>query len=108
MRLAAIILAVILISPGASWSQMAGPGNRVQSGPQRADKSFFIERQKKRQQQLQNRKKQVRPAAKGKKQVRSRAQGKGQPAKKGRIPARRGTPSGQQPIRSGPLGPGGK
>ena len=89
MWLTAIILAVVLISPGVSWSQGLRPGSRVQDSPQQTDKSFLQEQQKKRQQQIKNPKKQS------------------QPAKKGKKPASR-TQQADQPIRGGPVGPGGK
>ena len=88
MRLAAIVLAMILISPGVLWSQGPRPGSRVQDGPQQTDKSFTQEQQKKRQQQIKNPKKQS------------------QPAKKGKKPASR-TQQADQPMRGGPVGPAG-
>jgi hypothetical protein len=90
VRLAAIILTVVLISPGDLWGQGPGIGVRAQDGPQQADKSFLLEQQKKRQQQIKNPKKQSQPSKKGK-QSSNRTQ---QPA--------------EQPMRGGPLGPGGK
>lgn len=99
VRLAAVILAMFLISPGISWSQGARPGSRVQSGPQQADKSFSLEQKKKRQQRLRNRQKDVRSKTKGQKQS--------SPATKGKKPDPR-TKSASQPIRIRPLGPAGK
>lgn len=80
MRLAAIILAVILISPGTLWSQETRPGSRVQDGSQQAQ-------QKKGQQQIKNRKKQSQPSKKGK-----RTSSRTQPIDK--------------PMRGGPVGQG--
>ena len=77
MRLAAMILAVVLISPGASWSQGL-PGSRVLNSPKQADKSFFQEQQQKRQQQIRKPKQQPRPAPKGKPPVKKPASRKQQ------------------------------
>ena len=87
--LAAVILAVILISPGMLCSQGLQPGSRAQDGPQQVDKSFTQEQQKKRLQQLKNRKKQPAPAPKGKKSSKP-------------------TQPTDQPMRGGPVNPAGK
>jgi hypothetical protein len=87
VRLAAIILAVILISPGISWSQGTQPGSRVMDGPQQADKSLIQEQQKKQRQQIKNPKKQS------------------QPSKKGKSTSSRTQPL-EKPIRGGPVGQG--
>lgn len=53
MRLAAIILAVLFISPGALWAQGMRPGIKAQdSSPQQTGKSLTREQQKKRRQKL--------------------------------------------------------
>jgi len=88
MRLAAIILAVILMLPGHSWSQGPGIGTKAQSGPMQTDKTFTQEQQKKRLQQMKNPKKQSQGPQKGKKTSRSQAT--------------------EQPMRGGPIGPAGK
>jgi len=78
---------VLLIFSGISWAQGPGMGIRAQDSPQRADKSFTLERKQKRQQQLKN------------------PQQKSQPAKKEKKSAKRTKPA-EQPMRGGPMGPG--
>jgi cytoskeletal protein RodZ len=87
VRLAAIILAVILISPGGLWGQVLPPGSRAQDSPQQTDKAFTQEQQKKQQKQLKNRKKQSPPSKKGK-----RTSSRTEPIDK--------------PMRGGPVGQG--
>lgn len=94
MRLVAIILALILISPGALWGQMARSRGQVKSSPRQTDKSFFLDQKKKRP-RIRNTKKQTRSSRKkqvrssGKKQVRSSRKQQSRPVKKSKKTTRR-------------------
>ncbi|MFZ5452965.1 MAG: hypothetical protein ACOZF2_13995 [Thermodesulfobacteriota bacterium] len=86
MRLAAIILAIILISPGILWGQGSRPEGQVKSSPRQADKSFFLDQQKKRP-RIRDSKKKTR--SNRKKQVRSSPKKQSQPATKSKKSSRR-------------------
>ena len=95
MRLAAIILAVILVSPGVLWGQVVGRGSRAMSSPRQTDKSYSLDRQKRRarvrnpkKQTRSNRMKRVRSSRK--KQVRSSTKKQSRPTKKTTKSYRRG------------------
>lgn len=64
--LAALMLAVVLVWPGALWGQ--GPpltGGRFADSPRQADKSYFQDLQKKQRPRLRNPKKRPRTSGKG-------------------------------------------
>lgn len=92
LRLAAIILAVMLILPGALWGQGPRPGSRLQDSPQQTDKSYLQEQQKKRRQQLKNPRQPLKTPDKGR--------------QSGRPEKIRSKPP-EQPMRGGPVNPSG-
>jgi len=94
MGLLAVVLAVIVGLSGISWGQGMQSQGRYADSPHQADKSFTVDRQKKRQQQ-QIQKKVQKP----------QTQQKGRPSVKG--PASQSRPP-TKPMRSGPLGPSGQ